>query len=69
MARRVTPKDIVKFHDLYEQYGTYAAVARATGFSASTVGRHLKLQGAARVTRQTWGQLLDLTHEPAIKAK
>ena len=52
MARRVTPQDKAKFHELYAILGTYIAVAKATGFSDTTVSRHIKkgIPAAASVT-------------------
>jgi hypothetical protein len=41
MARKVTPEDIVQFNELYYKLKTYAAVARETGFSASTVSKYV----------------------------
>lgn len=41
MARRVTQTDIEEFNKLYLTLKTYAAVARQTGFSASTVKRYI----------------------------
>lgn len=41
MAGKVTPQDIAKFNELYYKLKTYAAVARETGFSASTVKRYI----------------------------
>ncbi len=38
---RVTEEDKIKFNELYAKLGTYAAVARETGFSASTVRRYI----------------------------
>lgn len=69
MARRVTPEDITKFHELYARLGTYAAVARETGFSASTVGRYVKLKNASKVVGQTWDGLMNAFHGPALKAQ
>ena len=43
MANRVTPEDIIRMNELYHtKYHTYAAVARETGFSASTVSKYIK---------------------------
>ena len=67
--KRVTPEDIVIFHELYSKFGTYARVARETGFSASTIGRYIKLQGASIPAKHTWKEVMASTHEPAIKAK
>lgn len=41
MASRVTQSDIENMNKLYIKYGTYAEVARQTGFSASTVRRYI----------------------------
>lgn len=41
MANRVTKEDIIKMNELYCTLKTYAAVARATGFSASTVSKYI----------------------------
>ena len=41
MANKVTQQDIIKFNELYLQYKTYAAVARETGFSATTVKKYI----------------------------
>lgn len=41
MASKVTQKDIERMNDLYLEYGTYTAVAREVGFSASTVKRYI----------------------------
>lgn len=41
-VKRVQPNDIIKMNELYIQVGTYAAVARAVGFSASTVKRYIQ---------------------------
>lgn len=41
MANKVTPSDIAQFNKLYYELKTYAAVARATGFSSSTVSKYV----------------------------
>jgi hypothetical protein len=41
MANKVTQQDILQFNILYKKLGTYAAVSRETGFSASTVKRYI----------------------------
>lgn len=40
---KVTPPDIIKFNELYAQLRSYAAVARETGFSPSTVKKYIQL--------------------------
>lgn len=47
---RVTEEDKVKFNELYAKLGTYAAVARETGFSASTVRRYIVKDSAPAAT-------------------
>ena len=39
--KTVQEADKIKFNELYLQFGTYAEVARQTGFSASTVRRYI----------------------------
>jgi hypothetical protein len=41
MAKKVTEADIINMNELYLQLKTYAAVARETGFSASTVKKYI----------------------------
>lgn len=41
MAKKVTKEDIVRFNELYIIHGTYAAVARETGWSPSTVAKYI----------------------------
>lgn len=41
MARKVQKEDIILMNDLYYKLHTYAAVARETGFSASTVSKYI----------------------------
>ena len=39
--KTVSEEDKIQFNELYLKYGTYAEVARQTGFSASTVRRYI----------------------------
>lgn len=41
MAKRVTQEDIIQINELYIKLKTKAAVARETGFSASTVSKYI----------------------------
>lgn len=43
---KVSIDDIEKMVDLYQKFGSYAAVARETGFSASTVTKYIKSAAA-----------------------
>jgi hypothetical protein len=47
-APRITPEEIVEMHRLYRIYGTYAAVAKETGRSASSVSKYVKMEGIPR---------------------
>ena len=58
MARRVTPEEIVWMNQLYNQYGTYAAVARIVGRSAQTVARYIKLQGTPAIVKHTFKEVV-----------
>lgn len=40
--RVITQEDIKKINELYAQYRTYAAVARATGISPGTVKKYVR---------------------------
>ena len=44
-APRVTPEEIVEMHRLYKELGTYAAVARKIGRSASSVSKYVQMKG------------------------
>ena len=42
MAKRITQEQIAKMAELYEELGTYSAVAKKLGVSASSVSKYLK---------------------------
>ena len=44
----VTPEEIVEMHHLYDKLGTYAAVGRELGRSASTVAKYIKMDGVSQ---------------------
>ncbi len=50
-APRVTPAEIVEMHRLYAELGTYAAVGKAMGRSASTVSKYIKMQNVPNNVR------------------
>ena len=52
MARRVSSEDIIEMNELYLKLGAYAAVARATGFSPSTVKKYIQSDYIAAGTRK-----------------
>ena len=76
MANRVTQQDIIKINELYLQHKTYAAVARETGFSATTVKKYIiqnfaavpttKFEGSTELKTSIfkeypWDNLIDLS--------
>jgi len=58
MVTRVTPEEVATIHRLYTKYGTYAAVARETGRSASTVARYIKLKTTPTAVKIGYEQLV-----------
>jgi len=44
-APRVTPSEIIEMQRLYKELGTYAAVAREIGRSASAVSKYVQMKG------------------------
>lgn len=44
-APRITPEEIITMQRLYHQLGTYAAVAREIGRSASSVSKYVQMKG------------------------
>ena len=44
-APRVTPSEIIEMQRLYKELGTYAAVAREMGRSASAVSKYVQMKG------------------------
>ena len=57
-ATRVTPDEIVRIQQLYNQYGTYTAAAREMGRSAKTVARYIKLQGTPAIVKHTFKEVV-----------
>ena len=44
-APRISPEEIIKMQRLYRRLGTYAAVAREVGRSASSVSKYVQMKG------------------------
>ena len=77
MANRVTQEDILLFNELYLKHKTYAAVARETAFSATTIKKYIipnfttaippiKFEGETRLNIEifkeySWDNLLELS--------
>lgn len=58
MAARVTPEEIIRMNQLYNQHGTYAAVAREMGRSPSVVARYVKMDGTPNVVKHTFKEVV-----------
>jgi len=58
-ATRITPDEIVRVQQPYNQYGSYAAVTRIAGHSAQTVAWYINLQGTLPVVKHTSKELCD----------
>lgn len=43
-APRITPGEIIEMQRIYRELGTYAAVSREVGRSASTVSRYVQMK-------------------------
>ena len=56
--KAVTPDEVKEFHRLYEQYGSYAEVARRTGRSASTIGKYIRMAGMTKAHRHAVEQTI-----------
>lgn len=63
---RVTPEEIVEMHRLYAKLGTYAAVGRELGRSASTVAEYVKMKGVPQNIRITVENLTRKTEKSDI---
>lgn len=63
---RVTPEEIIEMYRLYAKLGTYAAVGRELGRSASTVAKYVKMKGVPQNIRITVENLTRKTEESDI---
>ena len=50
-APRITPAEIVEMQRLYRELGTYAAVAKEIGRSASSVSKYVQMKNVPRNIR------------------
>ena len=57
-APRITPEEIIEMQRLYRQLGTYAAVAREVGRSASSVSKYVQMKGVPNNIRITVENLI-----------
>ena len=58
-AKRITPQEIVEMHRLYKQLGTYSAVARKIGRSASSVSKYVQMQDVPQNIRLAVDNLIN----------
>ena len=54
MAARVTPDELIRMHQLYNKYHSYARVAREMGRSASGVSYNIQMKKAPKVVKDTF---------------
>lgn len=47
-AKHISPEEIVEMQQLYRIYGTYAAVAKEIGRSASSVSKYVQMKNVPR---------------------
>lgn len=66
---RVTPEEIVEMHRLYAKLGTYAAVGRELGRSASTVAKYVKMKGVPQNIRIAVENLTRKTEKSNVSMK
>ena len=59
-AKRITPEEIVEIHRLYKKLGTYAAVAREIGRSASSVSKYVQMRGVSQNIRLAVYNLMNI---------
>ena len=48
MAKKITNEIIQQMLELYEEFGTYSAVSKKLGISASTVSKYIKEQNSCK---------------------
>ena len=59
-APRITPVEVVEMQRLYKELGTYAAVARKMGRSASAVSKYVQMKGVPQAIRIAVDRLISL---------
>lgn len=50
-ARHISPEEVLEMQRLYSIHGTFAAVGRIMGRSASSVAKYVKMEGVPRSLR------------------
>jgi len=58
MAKRVTPQEIILFHEIFAECHNYAEVARRTGRHPSTISKYIGLKNKPTVLQYTTHQLI-----------
>lgn len=62
-APRIRPDEIIEMQRLYRLYGTYAAVAKEVGRSASSVSKYVQMTGVPQNIRMAVENLSQQTKE------
>lgn len=65
-APHVTPQEIIEMQRLYKELGTYAAVGRKMGRSASSVSKYVQMKGVPQNVRLAVGNLAQNREEPLL---
>lgn len=58
MAKRITPEEIILFHQLYAECHNYAEVGRKTGRSASTIARYIGMKNKPTALQYTTHRII-----------
>ena len=58
-APRIAPEEIIEMQRLYRKLGTYAAVAREVGRSASSVSKYIQMKGNIRIAVENLSQKVE----------
>lgn len=58
-AKRITPEEIVEMHRLYKKLGTYTAVGKKIGRSASSVSKYVQMRGVPQNIRLAVDNLMN----------
>ena len=58
MSKRITPEEIILFHQLYAECHNYAEVGRRTGRSASTIARYIGMKNKPTALQYTMHKMI-----------
>ena len=60
-APHITPREIMEMQRLYRELGTYSAVAKKIGRSASSVSKYVQMKGVPQNVRLAVNNLIQNT--------